>query len=155
VNYGNRYSLFNADGTYIPEKGLAGMGYDIIDKLIQGDAYQELANDLAMSNAGATTYNPIHSRMAITDNAVEDGSFLRLTALTVGYTLPNAWLKKARINRARVFFSASNLWIWTNYTGNDPDVNSAANRNPLNQGVDWSPYPKARAFNFGINLSFN
>ena len=150
VAYGNRYSLFKEDGTYIPSSGYA----TDVNSNIVGQAFEQMRQELADNNQNANTYTPTHFRRVLTDKNVEDGSYLRFTALTIGYTLPNDWTRKVKLNNARVFFSASNLFLWTNYKGNDPDVNSAANKNPLNTGVDWSPFPRSRAFNFGVNLAF-
>jgi hypothetical protein len=105
-------------------------------------------------NAGATVASPIQENAALTSNVVEDGSYLRLQSLTVGYSLPDKWLRKAYITKARIFFTASNLFTVTNYSGSDPEVDTGSKRNPLAVGIDWSAYPKSRAFNFGINLSF-
>lgn len=145
TSYSNRYSLFKADGTYIPA-GYSGV--------VTGDAYTSLANDLASYNAGKTQYNPVMSNSVITDQCVEDGSFLRLANLTIGYSLPDKWISKAHITKARIFFTASNLFVLTKYTGSDPEVDTGTKVNPLAIGVDYSAYPKSRAFNFGLNLSF-
>ena len=145
TSYSNRYSLFKADGTYI-HAGYSGV--------VTGDAYTSLANDLASYNAGKTQYNPVMSNSVITDQCVEDGSFLRLANLTIGYSLPDKWISKAHITKARIFFTASNLFVLTKYTGSDPEVDTGTKVNPLAIGVDYSAYPKSRAFNFGLNLSF-
>ena len=145
TSYSNRYSLFKADGTYIPA-GYSGV--------VTGEAYTNLANELASYNAGKTQYNPVMSNSVITDQCVEDGSFLRLANLTIGYSLPDKWISKAHITKARIFFTASNLFVLTKYTGSDPEVDTGTKVNPLAIGVDYSAYPKSRAFNFGLNLSF-
>lgn len=83
---------------------------------------------------------------------IEDGSFVRLDNLSLGY---NFSLPKLYISNARVFVSAQNLFIITGYSGADPEVNSEISRTgvaPL--GVDYLSYPKARTFSMGINLSF-
>ena len=83
---------------------------------------------------------------------IEDGSFVRLDNLSLGY---NFSLLKLYISNARVFVSAQNLFVITGYSGADPEVNSEISRTgvaPL--GVDYLSYPKARTFSMGINLSF-
>lgn len=83
---------------------------------------------------------------------IEDGSFVRLDNLSLGY---NFSLPKLYISNARVFVSAQNLFVITGYSGADPEVNSEISRTgvaPL--GVDYLSYPKARTFSMGINLSF-
>lgn len=121
---------------------------------VAGDEYAAMVAALATYNANATTANPISDNVALTDKYVEDASFLRLSALTIGYTLPEKWMKKAYIKTARVFFSGSNLFCVTPYTGADPEVDTRSKINPLATGVDFSAFPKSRAFNFGVNLSF-
>ncbi len=148
IAYGKRYSLFRADGGFIPSDYVGASGK------VEGDDYAAMTAALASANAGAKTANPISDNIALTDKYVEDGSFLRLSTLTVGYSLPDRWLKKAYIKTARVFFSGSNLFCATKYSGADPEVDTRSKINPLATGVDFSAFPKSRAFNFGINLSF-
>ena len=148
IAYGKRYSLFRADGSYIPSDFVGS------DSNVSGDNYVNMANALAAANAGAVTANPISDNIALTEKYVEDGSFLRLSALTIGYSLPDRWLKKAHIQTARIFFSGSNIFCATKYSGADPEVDTRSTINPLATGVDFSAFPKSRAFNFGINLSF-
>ena len=148
IAYGKRYSLFRADGSYIPSEFIGS------DSNVSGDNYVNMANALAAANAGAVTANPISDNIALTEKYVEDGSFLRLSALTIGYSLPDRWLKKAHIQTARIFFSGSNIFCVTKYSGADPEVDTRSTINPLATGVDFSAFPKSRAFNFGLNLSF-
>ena len=148
VTYGSRYSLFRADGTFIPSEYIGS------DGKVSGEMYDNLTNALVAANAGANIANPISDNIALTDKYVEDGSYLRLTSLTIGYSLPEAWLKKAHIQTARIFFTGSNLFCATKYTGADPEVDTRSKINPLATNVDFSAFPKSRAFNFGINLSF-
>ncbi len=76
---------------------------------------------------------------------IEDGSYLRLKDLTLGYTLPQKYTRKAYIDRIRVYFTASNLLTLTKYTGYDPEVGG---------GVDYGNYPQSRTFMFGLNCDF-
>lgn len=143
----DRYSMFTADGQYIPDQ-FASSG------VVTGDEYNSLAMALADNNKDASTYNPVMGNSIITQDCVEDGSFLRLASVTLGYSLPEKWISKAKITKARIFFTASNLFVLTKYTGSDPEVDTGTKVNPLAIGVDFSAYPKSRAFNFGVNLSF-
>jgi TonB-linked SusC/RagA family outer membrane protein len=83
---------------------------------------------------------------------VEDGSFVRLKTLALGYTFPRTLLKKAKINSFRLYASAQNLLTLTHYSGQDPEVN--AYNSVLTAGFDYSPYPRARTIVFGANISF-
>ncbi len=124
----------------------------------------EISNDSAELNAlnkNTTMWSPYMSRYVFTDWAVEDGSFLRLNTLTLGYTLPKALSSKVNIQNLRFYVSGYNVHCWTNYSGFDPEVSTrrkmdvASNRyNQLTPGVDYSAYPKSRSIVFGMNLSF-
>ncbi|MBO7368204.1 MAG: SusC/RagA family TonB-linked outer membrane protein, partial [Paludibacteraceae bacterium] len=99
------------------------------------------------ANVNGSIPLPTHSvNFAPSSRFIEDGSYLRLKNLTVGYTLPKKITMKARISRLRFYASANNLLTLTKYTGYDPEVG--------NHGVDYGNYPQARTFTFGINLDF-
>ena len=89
----------------------------------------------------------------ISDRFVEDGTFIRLKNISVGYTLPKTVLEKLKMSSLRIYLSGQNLVTWTKYTGYDPEVGSF-DQNPLINGVDNGRYPLARAFTFGLNANF-
>jgi hypothetical protein len=89
----------------------------------------------------------------ITSWGVEDGSFLRINNVTLGYSIPKSLLKKVKITKCRLYATANNLYTFTNYTGFDPEV-STRNSSGLTPGVDWGAYPRSRTLTVGINLSF-
>lgn len=82
---------------------------------------------------------------------VEDGSYLRLQNVTLGYTLPASLLERWRLERFRVFASANNLFTITGYEGLDPAVGGGAD---TTFGIDVGNYPVTRGYTFGLNLSF-
>ena len=82
---------------------------------------------------------------------VEDASYIRFKTLSVGYTLQTLALKRAGISSLRFSVAADNLYVWTNYSGMDPDVSSS---NTLFPGFDRMSYPKARTVTFGVNATF-
>jgi len=92
------------------------------------------------------------SNIVISSRVVEDASFLRLKAVTLGYTLPNTFLKKYGIDNARIYVAAQNLWTITGYSGYDPEV--SVRNTALTPGLDFSSYPRALSVSFGINLGF-
>lgn len=110
-------------------------------------------NELAAMNANTTMWSPLTDRMVFSDWAVEDGSFLRLNTLTLGYTLPKALLSKAKIQNLRFYVTGYNLFCLTSYSGYDPEVSTIRKTN-LTPGVDYSAYPKSRQFVIGVNLNF-
>jgi TonB-linked SusC/RagA family outer membrane protein len=92
-------------------------------------------------------------RNIFSDAQVEDGSFIRVKNVTLGYTLPTQWLQKAKIARLRVYASVNNLKTFTNYKGYDPEVN-AFGQNSLLQGIDYGGYPLARTIIGGLQVGF-
>ena len=111
------------------------------------------ADALAALNTNTTMWSPYTSKYVLTDYYVEDGSFLRLNTLTVGYTLPQSLLKKIHISNLRFYATAYNLFCLTNYSGFDPEV-STMRRTNLTPGVDYSAYPKSRQWVIGVNINF-
>jgi TonB-linked SusC/RagA family outer membrane protein len=105
-------------------------------------------------NSQAKIWQPLKSAGAFYPHswAIEDGSFLRLNNLTVGYTVPSPKLARLKMEKLRFYFTANNLAVLTSYTGFDPEV--SVRSNPLTPGLDYSAYPKSRSFIFGINASF-
>ena len=101
----------------------------------------------SVPSAKGYTKNELYSRF------IEDGSFLRLKNITLGYTVPTQLTKKAYISKLRVYASAQNLFCLTGYSGYDPEVSTAAN-SPMTPGLDWGAYPKSRVITFGIDIQF-
>lgn len=83
---------------------------------------------------------------------IEDGSYLRLQNLAVGYTLPSKLTEKALISKLRIYISCQNLFTWTNYSGYNPEVSNRTSA--LTPGEDYGTYPLARTFMAGVNLTF-
>ena len=77
---------------------------------------------------------------------VENGSYLRIKNLTLGYTLPQAISKKAYLQTVRMYMSCQNLYTFTKYSGFDPEVGA--------NGIDLSTYPLTRTISFGVNVKF-
>ena len=87
----------------------------------------------------------------VSDRFVEDGSFLRLKNIQLGYNLPQSILDKAKIQKFRIYVSAQNLFTFTDYSGLDPEIGS---RGTLEIGIDRGFYPSARMFTTGVNVTF-
>lgn len=109
---------------------------------------------LAKLNENAKLWAPLRSASSFYAHswAIEDGSFLRINNITLGYTVPAKLLKKINVSNFRVYATVNNLAIFTNYSGYDPEVNTRRST-PLTPGVDYSAYPRSRAFIVGLNLS--
>lgn len=140
-NYGN--DIYNATRLYATQSrnGRRNMLAEVADRWTETNA-----SNLVPSTKGYVT-NDVYSRF------VEDGSFLRLKNVTLGYTLPKKWTQKAYIKRMRVYATGQNLFCLSGYSGYDPEVSTAGN-NPMTPGLDWGAYPKSRVFTFGIDLQF-
>ena len=111
--------------------------------------------ELAAMNVGKTVaayYDMEDGDKYIHSWAVEDGSYLKLSNITLGYTFPRQWLSKAGISSLRIYATANNLWTWTKYSGYDPEVSTMGNS--LTPGVDFGGYPRSHSYVFGLNLSF-
>ena len=111
------------------------------------------ADRLAEINAGTTMWNPGANKAIFSDWAVEDGSFLRLQSATIGYTLPQEWTMKIKMQKLRVYFTGTNLFCLTKYSGYDPEVDTRR-KTPLTPGVDCSAYPKSTGYVVGVNITF-
>ncbi len=90
------------------------------------------------------------------DRFVEDASFIRLKTLTLKYQFPNQWLKQIGVNKLELYLTGYDLFVWTKYKGQDPEINlSAANDGTVAQvAIDKSNTPKSLRIAFGLNLNF-
>lgn len=131
------------DGSITGTKG------DILYKIYYVD---DCVNLYKSANEGRTLWNPTDVTKKITHSYfIEDGSFLRCSDITLGYTLPKNLIKKTGLTKARFYVSASNLFIITGYSGYDPEVDIQTG---LTCGMDYNRYPRARSFVFGTNITF-
>lgn len=152
VNYGNllttmsldnRFSYIDIDGTYT---GIPGEVVTDLSQLAAMNAGKNIWSHTSFGVAQAT----IHSW------AVEDGSFLRLNNLNIGYTLPTAISSKLGMSQFRVYLTGNNLLLLTKYTGYDPEVSTSrsSSYSGLTPGVDYSSFPRSRSYTFGVNVTF-
>jgi hypothetical protein len=86
------------------------------------------------------------------DRYVEDGTYVRIKNVQLGYTLPQSITQKIKIQRLRLYFSVDNLYCFTNYSGFDPEMGDYQS-SPLNLGIDLATYPRPRTFVLGLNIS--
>lgn len=93
----------------------------------------------------------VNDTTIFSDRFVEDGSFLRLSNVTLAYQLPAELIPG--INSASISISGQNLWLLSDYTGFDPEVNSFS-FDPSRVGIDWNSFPNQRSFTLGLNVSF-
>lgn len=89
----------------------------------------------------------------VSDRYVEDGSYLRIKNISLGYTFPKRWLRKTPIANLKVYVNLQNVYTWTKYSGYDPEVGCLYG-NALYNGIDYGRYPSSRTYTFGLNVSF-
>lgn len=145
-NSGNFYNVlekFNDRWTYTREDGETLYGSTHIANSVE--LYKQM-------NEGKTLWNPADVGNKITHSYfIEDGSFLRLQDVTIGYSLPSKLISKLKMSRLRFYVSATNLFIITGYSGYDPEVDVQTG---LTCGMDYNRYPRSRSFVFGANITF-
>ncbi|AUS07048.1 TonB-dependent receptor [Tamlana carrageenivorans] len=135
----HRFTYIDVDGQYTGTPG--GVVTDL-DQLAQMNPNKDMWSHASHGGAGAV----VHSW------AIEDGSFIRLNNLTLGYNLPSKLISKIGMSQFRVYATGRNLKLWTKYSGYDPEVNSRGNG--LTPGVDDSSFPRSRSYTVGLNVTF-
>ncbi len=117
----------------------------------------EAGNASLLNGASATTPRPalndINGNNRMSDRWIEDGSYLRIQNITLGYNLPQRWLKKCGFASIRVYATLQNVYTWTGYSGYDPEI-GAFNQSALMQNYDVGRYPTPRMYTFGLNIGF-
>ncbi|MBO9573642.1 MAG: SusC/RagA family TonB-linked outer membrane protein, partial [Chitinophagaceae bacterium] len=117
------------------------------------NAYYTLLNRWTPTNTNTDMHKAAEDPSpTLSDRFVEDGSYLRLKNLTLGYTLPARIASKLRLKNARFYVTAQNILTWTNYTGIDPEV-SRNGQDVLNSGIDNSIYPSNKTILGGVSIS--
>lgn len=163
-SYGN--DVFNANvqrflGPYLPnQNSLEKMNERFV--LIDPQTGVEATNLERLAQMNPNQHNEsqlwsLHAdnKIAISDvldDYVEDGSFLRLNTITLGYSLPKSLLNKLQLSKLRLYCTLRNIHTFTNYSGYDPEVSNYASL--LTSGVDNSAYPRSKSYVFGLNISF-
>jgi hypothetical protein len=165
-SYGNQ--IYNAtylagftgskeDGLYKNRFNNLSSAYKLYD--IQNGSLVKVTDPTALNalNANATTFLPYQENPVVSSLGIQDGSFLRLNTVTIGYTLPANVIKAIKLTRVRIYGAIYNALTLTSYPGLDPEVNTntAQGSAPFpTVGLDWGAYPRARSFTAGINVEF-
>ncbi|MBC7948797.1 MAG: TonB-dependent receptor, partial [Chitinophagaceae bacterium] len=145
TTYGNMLNTMNYDDRF---KYIDAAGNPVTDLV-----------ELGKLNANAKIWSPFSSGTAaplIHSWAIEDGSFLRLNNVTLGYSLPRHIISRVSLTKLRVYATVYNAFLWTKYSGYDPEVSAtrSSSYTALTPGVDYSGYPKSRTYTLGINVTF-
>lgn len=166
VLLGNYFPDYNLNFTMsLQYKGLS------LSATVQSVQGHEVFNYLKLWTVNQTNWSPplketedhsqyVYPDLERTDNnyqrgsmLVEDGSFVRLRNVTIGYDLPRKLLAKYNVRSLRVYISGQNIHTWTNYSGYNPEVSSRSS-DPLSPGIDYGNYPVPRVYSAGINMTF-
>jgi len=111
-------------------------------------------------NPGDITDQPRASRngssgaLQVSSRFLEDGSYVRLGDLTLGYNVPKGWVRSAGLANGKIYVSGHNLHTWTKYKGYSPDVNSSGSNTNTSLGGEFYAYPIARSVTFGFKAGF-
>lgn len=160
--YGN--DVYNANKMEFTQFGdtrlynnlLSGMNSDNRFTVVDAITGDFVGNDpvrLKEVNKNATIWSPRYTITNLSSWAIEDGSFLRLNNITLGYSLPASLLKRVKIQSLRFYTTLYNVYTWTNYSGYDPEVDTRRST-PLTPNVDYSAYPRSRQYVVGVNINF-
>jgi TonB-dependent starch-binding outer membrane protein SusC len=106
------------------------------------------ANNLVTKTAAA---GALLDRREVADYYIEDGSFIRLKDINIGYTIPDVLLKKMKVTNLKVYVNLQNMATWTKYTGLNPEVNTGS---LSTRGLDNGSYPLFKNYRFGVNATF-
>ncbi|WP_292008593.1 SusC/RagA family TonB-linked outer membrane protein [Chryseobacterium sp.] len=139
--YGNK--IFNGLKFISMNPGGAGQNYNMEKGVLDAWTPENTDTDIPRLVHG----DPNGNYSKVSDFYVEDGSYLRLKNLTIGYSLPKELYNKINVNRLRIYVTSGNLFTITKYTGFDPEVGMNS------YGVDMGRYPQSRSFIFGIEAS--
>ena len=174
-SYGNKvlnYSLMNG-----PSGGLASMRSAWVnqnasavadraqlapidpDKTYESGAWYDDITNVKVLNPDTKTPRPTLSDPNDNDRLstryIEDGSYLRIKNVTLGYTFPKRWMQKANFDNIRVYCNIQNLYTFTKYSGYDPEVGaSTQDSSGYAYGVDNGRYPSPTTYSFGVSLTF-
>ncbi|MCB9274189.1 MAG: TonB-dependent receptor [Lewinellaceae bacterium] len=152
ITYGNLLSDMSIDNrfTYLDVDGsITGVPGGIVTDLAELAALNA-GKEMWSHNSFGVAQATIHSW------AVEDGSFLRLNNLNIGYSLPASVISKIGLSQFRIYATGNNLHLWTKYSGYDPEVSTTRSSaySGLTPGVDYSSFPRSRSYTVGVNVTF-
>lgn len=124
-----------------------------------GQSWKDDVTNIKVANPNATIpaahLNDPADNDRISDRYIEDGSYIRLKNITLGYTLEKKWLKALHLENVRFYVNLQNIYTWTKYKGYDPEVGaSTQDSSGLVYGLDYGRYPSPATYSFGLNVTF-
>lgn len=136
----------------------SSLNYAVIGKIDPNGPDNDYRN-LHVVNADKTIMPAVQKSNAnsnftvVSDRFIEDGSYIRLQNISLGYTFPRQWMRKIHVENLRVYMNIQNVHTWTKYKGLDPEV-GAMYGDALMTGLDYGRYPSPRIYTAGVNVSF-
>ena len=126
---------------------------------VDGSKWYDDITNVKVANSGTKTprasINDPNDNDRISSRYIEDGSYIRIKNLTLGYTFPKKWMSKARIENLRLYCNIQNLYTFTRYSGYDPEIGaSTQDSTGLTYGIDNGRYPSPTTYSFGLNITF-
>ncbi|MDB5287634.1 MAG: SusC/RagA family TonB-linked outer membrane protein [Mucilaginibacter sp.] len=139
------YKIFNSGGQYMSANASNGFDNQTVDQMKYWDKPGDITNvpEPRLFYANGTNASSRY---------LSSGNYVRMKAVTFGYTLPKTWLAKIKVERARIFMNAYNLFLITKYNGWDPEVNADYQASNINKSVDFYSAPQPRTITFGVNI---
>ena len=158
-SYGN--DVLNYNRRYIENPRVnsnllkSAANYAVLER-INPDGPDDFRN-LRVANTSTTlpriSASTTNANNRVSDLYIEDGSYLRIQNISLGYTLPKKWVNKLNLQNVKVYANLQNVYTWTNYSGYDPEVGCMYG-DALMNGLDYGRYPSPRIYTFGLNVSF-
>lgn len=150
------FSFYGSFGNKIYNKQRRGLNQFSSNNAtpLQSDIYQiwKYQGQITPGHSGAKATTGVQNARELSSYYLEDGDYIRLTNIRLGYSLNRAWAQKCKMKEMMVYIYGNNLLTWTNYTGYDPS--SISNSNVLRPGQDNGRYPTAKEFGFGLSVTF-
>ncbi|MFS2188140.1 SusC/RagA family TonB-linked outer membrane protein [Mucilaginibacter sp. Mucisp84] len=143
----NGNQIYNGAGQYMSVGFNNGFDNQTRDQLQAWTKPGQITNVPEARLFGGNGVNP-------SSRFLDDGSYVRLKNVVLGYNFPKAWISKIKLSSLRVYAQATNLATWTKYKGWDPELNSDAFSGNITQGYDFYAAPQAKTITFGINVGF-
>ena len=124
-----------------------------------GSMWYDDVTNVRVANPGTktprATINDPNDNDRISSRYIEDGSYLRIKNITLGYTFPKKLLSKAKIENLRIYCNIQNLYTFTKYSGYDPEIGaSTQDATGLTYGIDNGRYPSPTTYSIGLNITF-
>lgn len=139
--------IYNGGGQYMSANGSNGFDNQTLDQL----AYWDKPGDITDIPEPRLFYG---NGVGPSSRYLSDGAYVRLKTFSMGYNLPKQWVSKMKMQNARLFMNAYNLFLITGYDGWDPEVNADYQASNINLGVDFYSAPQPRTITFGFNIGF-